>query len=364
MKVVTYRSSDDTSRHELESEASIARTLARLLGAQYAGEYDASRDYNDRLYYVPSDTLVGTESARNLGVQSQDDLFGGVVPVACAAHKTIVHPMVSRAALCPRGWPHAFADGVRRVVLPGFTAYTLEDARRAALRLLAGARVRLKPGEGVGGHGQTVVSSAAEVDAVLAKMDRASVERRGLVAETNLDFADTYSIGQVRVGGITASYCGTQRQTTDNFGRRAYGGSDLLFVRGGFDDLLQHAPLGRYARAAVERAKIFDAAAEALEGFIASRRNYDAVCGRDASGRRYCRILEQSWRVGGASGAEVAALAALKADAARRLVRACSTEAYGTCSPPADVDVHFSGIDERLGALVKYTELELDEAPG
>ena len=44
--------------------------------------------------------------------------------------------------------------------------------------------------------------------------------------------------------------------------------------------------------------------------FFASRRNYDVVAGLDARGQRRCGVLEQSWRVGGASPAELVALAA------------------------------------------------------
>ena len=87
-----------------------------------------------------------------------------------------------------------------------------------------------------------------------------------------------------------------------------YGGSELLVVRGGFEAL--HA-LGLPAEAAlaVAQARVYDAAAtEHFPGLFASRRNYDVVRGLDAAGRPRCGVLEQSWRIGGASGAEVAAL--------------------------------------------------------
>jgi hypothetical protein len=163
------------------------------------------------------------------------------------------------------------------------------------------------------------------------------------------------------VSGILASYCGTQMRTTDNFGRGAYGGSDLLVVRGGFEELAR-ASLCDEARSALAQAQIFDAATDTLQGFFASRRNYDAVCARDGRGQIYCRILEQSWRIGGASSAEVAAIAVFQRDPARRMLRARSTEAYGVQTTPAQALVQFSGRDEELGELVKYSEVELDEA--
>ena len=58
------------------------------------------------------------------------------------------------------------------------------------------------------------------------------------------------------------------------------------------------------------------------ERFFASRRNYDIARGIDAQGQWRCRVLEQSWRIGGASGPEVAALQAFRADPALRVIRA------------------------------------------
>ena len=68
-------------------------------------------------------------------------------------------------------------------------------------------------------------------------------------------------------------------------------------------------------RQAIEYARIFDtAAAIFFPGCFASRRNYDIAQGRDGNGRERFGVLEQSWRVGGASSAEIAALEAFRAD--------------------------------------------------
>jgi hypothetical protein len=70
-------------------------------------------------------------------------------------------------------------------------------------------------------------------------------------------------------------------------------------------------------------------------------------------------VLEQSWRIGGASGPEVAALEAFRADPSLRAVRARSTEAYGEpAEPPRGARVHFNGVDPQAGPLVKYTIVE------
>jgi hypothetical protein len=110
---------------------------------------------------------------------------------------------------------------------------------------------------------------------------------------------------------------------------------------------------------AIAQAQRFDAAAAAYLGVFASRRNYDVLRGRDRDGSWHCGVLEQSWRIGGASGPEVAALGAFRADPGLRVVHARSTEAYGEdAAPPPGAIVHFHGVDSAAGALAKYTLVE------
>ena len=81
--------------------------------------------------------------------------------------------------------------------------------------------------------------------------------------------------------------------------------------------------------------------------------------GTDASGRRRLGVLEQSWRLGGASGAEIAALEAFRADPSLRSVRAASREIYGDYPPvPEDSTVYYRGIDPQVGAVTKYALVE------
>ena len=54
-------------------------------------------------YFVPSDTLT-SERANQLGIRSEVDLFGGVVPYAFAATRLITHPLVEPEACAPAGW--------------------------------------------------------------------------------------------------------------------------------------------------------------------------------------------------------------------------------------------------------------------
>jgi hypothetical protein len=159
----------------------------------------------------------------------------------------------------------------------------------------------------------------------------------------------------VRVGGLWASYCGTQRSTVDNRGALVYGGSDLLVARGDYDALL-YLHLTPEARLAVAQAREYDAAAHDLLGLFASRRNYDVAQGIDAQGRWRSGVLEPSWRLGGASGPEVAALEAFRAEGALAAVRAwCVEEFGGGADPPPGAVVYFRGVDDRVGPITKYT---------
>ena len=74
---------------------------------------------------------------------------------------------------------------------------------------------------------------------------------------------------------------------------------------------------------------------------------------------RTTRIVEQSWRMGGASGAEIAALEAFRADPDLRSVHASTVEVYGDgAEPPAGAMVYFRGIDDKVGAILKYALVE------
>src|SRR5205085_11684990 len=124
-----------------------------------------------------------------------------------------------------------------------------------------------------------------------------------------------------------------------------YGGSDLIVVRGDYEVLIE-LDLAPEARVAVAQAREFDAAvAQEFPGLFASRRNYDVAQGTDAAGRWRSGVLEQSWRIGGASGPEVAALQLFRDDPALTAVHAWCLEVFGSSAdPPPDAIVHFRGV--------------------
>ncbi len=345
--------------HERATRDGIARRLAALKGFDFVGEYDPARPPPDPVYLVPSNTLVGLDAAAALGVRGEHDLFGGVVPYTFVATKAISHPLVGPDAHAPPGWSYAFGRQVQDVVLYGFTAFAPEDVLEAGRHLLRRGPVRLKPVRATGGRGQVVVSEVAGLGAALEAVDTVTLSEHGLVLEEDLAGVTTFSVGQVRVADLVASYYGTQRLTADNAGEAVYGGSDLIVTRGGFAALAELGP-PEEAQLAVDQARTYDqAAAECFAGMFASRRNYDIACGLDAAGRPRCGVLEQSWRIGGASGAEIAALEAFRVEPALRAVRAGTLEVYGEAAPPPPgAAVYFRGVDERDGPMTKYAFAE------
>jgi hypothetical protein len=358
--VVVYSPSERgyVHSHERSTHFEIARRLAILKGFEFAGEYEEpSSRYAGQLYFVPTETL-GISVANGLGIHSEQDLFGGVVPYPFVATKVITHPLVDVDAHAPIGWPRDFEQRMHDVTLVGFSAFTLEDARCAGKRVLEHGPVRIKPARATGGRGQFVASDIDELQRVLDAVEPTELSGWGLVLEENLTEVTTYSVGQVRVAELVASYCGTQRLTPDHSGAEVYGGSDLTVVRGDFEALLR-LDLPIELRLAVRQACDYgDAALERFPELLASRRNYDIAQGRNAERQWRSGVLEQSWRIGGASCAEVAALEAFRADAALQVVRASCVEIFDRSDAPSDATVYFCGTDERVGPITKYTLVE------
>ena len=357
--VVTLANRAREPRNETAVHDALARRLAGLQGLAFLGEYDPATRYSQPLYFVPSGTVVGVEVARGLGIEDEQDLFGGVVPHAFVETKAISHPLLRPNADSPLGWSRDFASRVKGSVLAGYSAFSLADAREAGRRLLHEGPLRIKPVRATGGRGQVRVDGVQALDQALEQIDETELAQYGLVLESNLDRVTTFSVGQVRVAERVLSYYGTQRLTQDNAGETVYGGSDLVAVEGGFDALLR-LDLSDKTRLAITQAQVYDAVASAcFRDFHASRRNYDIAQGVDGRGRACSGVLEQSWRIGGASGAEVAALEAFAQGSQAPVVRASTVELYGAAKPvPEGATLLFSGEDKEVGFITKYVTLE------
>jgi hypothetical protein len=344
------------SDHEQATRAEAARRIAVLRGVAFRGEYDRNRPHAAPLYLVPSDTLTA-DVAQAMGLRGASDLFGGVVPWSFVGTKVITHPLVDAAAVAPIGWTHAFPEHVVDAVLRGFSVFSHDDARRAGALLLAAGPVRMKPACATGGRGQTVVQDVTSLNCCLEEVDAAELAEHGLVLEENLaEPVMTLSVGQVTVGDLRASYHGVQRTTRNNHGNVVYGGSDLTLVQGGFDALLAEPDLAPHVRLGIEQARRYhEAAIDCFPGFFASRINYDVAQGRSPTGAARSGVLEQSWRLGGATGAEIAGLERFRERPDCHRVQASCFEVYGTQEVPADATVYYRGVDRQAGPLVKYT---------
>ena len=331
-----------------------AKAIADIKEFEFAGDFQKGTAYPAPLFFVPDDTLL-VEEARGLGIRDPAELYGGVVPYPFVKSKAITHPLVSDQAARPEGWVDAFAQRVRDIVLPGYSAFNARDARIAVERMLEQDPARLKRPLGSEGKGQAVITTIDQFDGLMKDLSTDDVETYGVVIEADLRSVKTRSVGQILIDDLTMSYHGTQRLTTDNKGRTVYGGSDLTCARGGWD-ALGRLSLTDNERDAVTQARRYEEAMSAYPGFMASRRNYDVAEGIGHDGRRHCGVLESSWRVGGATGAEVLALAALQRDPSLSIVQAAHTEEFGSDKkPPEAAIVHFHGDDPRVGPVLRYT---------
>ena len=248
-------------------------------------------------YVVPDVTIASLETARELGIRGEEDLFGGVVPFRFVAEKTITHPLIEPAAAAPQGWQSAFPERVRDVALPGWSAFSVGDARAAGLRLLHGGDVRLKPASGVGGSGQSVARGEAELDAQLAAIDTAEFTT-GVVIERNPRRRAHLSVPCSSI--LLASYIGTQRTTRSRHGKEVYGGPRSRWrAATSTPSTSWRCKTARDARS--QGRAYHEAALECFTGMFASRCNYDVAEGCDATGRQCVGVLEQSWRLGGAA---------------------------------------------------------------
>ena len=348
--------------HELATQRGVAGRLAALLGRELLDDVDFTAAPCPLDYAVPNATLTSLGDAWRWGIRSESDLFGGVVPRPFIATKTITHGLVASDATAPPGWCADFAERVASAVLPGCSVFSLDDAWRGGERLLRGGPVRIKLAAGIGGAGQWVVHDARALQERLAALADHDEIGEGLVLERHLDDVVTFSVGLVNVGSLRAAYFGTQQNTRNRDGHEVYGGSSLAVRRGGYEALDRLAGADPSRRRAVEVARVYhDAAFECFAGMFASRCNYDVVQGRDAQGRLIAGVLEQSWRIGGASGAEVAALEALRDDPDLDVVRASTVERYGSGVPvPGDATLYYCGIDEHLGMITKYARIDGD----
>jgi len=339
--------------HETATLLTVGRTIARLKQCEFRGLYSGQRR-SPGMFFIPDEALVLDEAER-LGIRAPTDLFGGGVPHVFVGTKAITHGLVDDNTARPDGWSPSFARKVSHVVLPGYTVFSATDARVAAKHMLGRGTVRLKRPLSCGGGGQRLVADVAEVEAFLEEFSKDELVTHGLVLEMNLDDVTTLSVGKITIDGIVVTYHGVQRVAMDNHGRLVYGGSDLLCLRGDWNTLDRLA-MPPEVRLGIAQARQYDEATSDYPRFMSSRRNYDVAQGTDARGRRRSGVLEASWRSGGATTAELAALELFMQDPQLQGVEVSAVKHFGAAhEPPRDAVVHFQDEDPREGPLTRYT---------
>ncbi|WP_368563834.1 DUF3182 family protein [Pseudoxanthomonas sp. UTMC 1351] len=338
--------------HDREPHEALCRHLSKILDWPYEGWFSAGQEYPELPYFLPFETL-STDEAADWGVSSADSLLGGVVPHPFVATKSVAHPLVPGAVASPAGWNPALGPQIAAYTLPGYSAFSKSDVYRAIERLLPLGPVRLKCAASRGGVGQAVISDAGR-DSAFVEVLEPDVLAAGVAAEVNLGELRTISIGEVDLPGMTLAYHGEQRLTRTEDGTSVYGGSYLHVFRGNLAQLAQnHLPPGisdAIAAALGYERSVMDA----FPGVFASRRNYDVAIGSQDSGNEHVAVLEHSWRVGGASAAEIAAYEALLNAPSEQWVEAYTCELYGEGTPPANAQVLFQGNVPGNGKLTKY----------
>jgi hypothetical protein len=307
-------------------------------------EGDSSAQLGCDIYLLPFLTLVRSQIRKfdQLGIKSNQDLFGGVVDFPHQATKLISHQLFTPSSAQPDGWSFEFSNAVEDVVLPGYTVFSLEDGKRAGMALLEqGFEVRGKDPNECDGFGQIIINNRVKLEVALSSANL----QEGYVLEKNLKkVLRTLSIGPIILGPHEIAYHGYQEQTQNHTGQKRYGSSHLEVVRGDFDTLLKHVKDPQITLA-IQQASRYDSATGHFPGAILSRRNYDVIQGYDGSDNFHSGVLESSWRLGGATCAELLAIKLLIDHPDSLLVSASARRDY-TNEPLTDGDrIFFDGKD-------------------
>jgi hypothetical protein len=285
----------------------VARVISNLIN----GSLIDSSAPTTGAYIIPDRPLYKHESDK-LGIAGPDDLYGGVVAMKLHHDKAILHTLVDSDAEGHAGYSSQFAQEVSNATLPGYTAFSPQDALRGYIHLRQeGFSIRCKDPSGEGGGDQYSVTSLDHLEQIFKSMSPEKIAREGVVLEPNIIDPATLSIGQISLGGKYFSYYGNQHSTLLD-GESTYGGTTLTMFRGTLSDLSDRIK-DPAIKTAVVQAQVVRGAYSHYDPII-SRLNFDVVQGEDQSGVFHSGVVDQSLRIGGASPAEVIAIQELEAD--------------------------------------------------
>ncbi len=331
-----------TDEFVIERNQALAQYLASITGRIFAGEIFSPRRLGSGDYLLPHKP-ISLEEGRQFGIINPDQIFGAVIePIY--AEKSIFHKTVPNAKFVPSKFPHEFATFLndKGIVLIGYTAFSIEDVEKAYdLITDAGYAVRVKHPLGSSSTKQFRAKSKKQVLDFVRSEEVATLRKFGMILEVNLlnpndKRADVegFSGGWTQLEGNIYSYLGRQMfaetGTTDR-----YIGTRLQMVRGSVDNLGEVADSLVYQDVYRQLEKVAEAT-KLLPYLIGSRMNFDFIYGvregidgiiLDESPSVY--VVEQSFRVGGASGAELVGIEYLKNNHEEASVTAVSRVHYG-----------------------------------
>lgn len=285
--------------------AAVAAKISCMLGYEEAETVTDSRSP----YFVPF-AAVHSSLASEHGIVGIGDLYGGIVEEHQHADKAILHVLPMERAKHPVWYSPAFAQAVQPVVLPGFTAFTANDALHAYRQICSEQlSVRLKDPSNTGGLGQHCISDDGHLQRTLDGYGN-SIASTGVTLEADLEDAITITIGYVEIDGHIYSWRGRPYDVLDGDMMR-FGGNELTVVRGNFDVLHRHTH-SLEDRLAIDQAKIVFTAYKMLGAKI-SRATLDVVQGTARDGRYLSGVTDPSLRPSASSAAELRAIEALQA---------------------------------------------------
>ena len=209
VKIHPSQSSSLNNEHDKASRSELARRIASLGKGRFVdhdilGDQQTSGGPTDTLF-IPTGT-IDLSTAKELGIWTESQIYGGVVPFPFVGSKVITHPAFRDDPAIPAGWCPELGSALAPHVLSGWSAFTLDTVRAAALDMLGRTAIRLKEVEATAGLGQFVVTSVKELNEAMAQLDEAAIARHGVVIEENLDDVVTYSVGTTRLFGEAISY--------------------------------------------------------------------------------------------------------------------------------------------------------------
>lgn len=360
--LVPYRQSEKRfSKADLITQKLLSQRFAALLNLQLIESEEHAQSHSldpHQCYYLPSHTLLSHE-ALTLGIKSLQDLYGGVVPYSFLLHKTLSHPLHHTSMDSPEGWNNDLGLALKPYVLEGYSVFNTQDALWAAQGMVHNGPLRIKLATANAGRGQWIVSNHEEAVDLFNQAQFQALFEQGVIIEEALDNTVSFSIGQTEIGSHLISYCGEQEVTIDLKGQTTYGGSTLFVVRGGYAQLEAALSFDKH-REALHLVKQYEKHIfNAFPQLYASRRNYDVLQGVNAKSQMRLGVLEQSWRVGGASMAELLALEAFAADPNLQTIRTWTRERYvSDASAIEKSDLLYCVAAEQTGWLIKSAGVE------